>query len=262
MTSMLQEVGTTSMGKRYASSPPARIERLSGVGARAIIVAALGATAWWATARARAEQQLRVVLALERARHRVALDAANTCPITGLLLRQAWRAHAEAAFTNGTAVEIAFLDLDGFKDVNDTHGHDAGDTLLSTTAHRLRRHLPYDLLGRAGGDEFVAVTRRPTNWTTVDTELREPMHIHGTQIAIRASIGVAPTDDTLTNVLHHADSAMYHAKQAGGGVRKVGAAKHPIGTPRHREQPPSITAHKHHTNLRPRTAPTPTHQNG
>lgn len=120
---------------------------------------------------------------------------------------------------------MLFLDLDLFKQVNDTHGHRMGDVLLREVAQRIKRTLrQHDLAGRLGGDEFVVLLAdyesRETVHRVVDklrTEIESPYHVEGRSIRIRVSIGVAlyPRDtDDLLDLLHLADKAMYKNKLA------------------------------------------------
>ena len=124
------------------------------------------------------------------------------------------------------SVGIAFLDLDGFKDINDRYGHATGDEFLVAIARRLKSVLrDGDTLARIGGDEFVAVMTDLTNEQDCDPLLRrllqvaaEPVQIDGHPLQVSASIGVTlyPTDSSSSEQLvRHADQAMYLAKQAG-----------------------------------------------
>jgi len=121
---------------------------------------------------------------------------------------------------------VVFLDLDGFKNINDTLGHDWGDQLLKQIAHRIsaavRRN---DVVARQGGDEFtlllqgvnhvddvIAVTRK------ILTAVSEPVQLRETEFHVTASIGITifPLDDTdAEHLLRNADTAMYRAKDAG-----------------------------------------------
>lgn len=121
---------------------------------------------------------------------------------------------------------VLFVDLDHFKDINDSLGHDAGDQVLLAVAARLRGTLRQeDFISRVGGDEFVVVvpdTRGPSAVTTVAAKLlgslSEPYEIAGQPLALTPSIGIAtyPGDgETAETLLANADVAMYAAKQNG-----------------------------------------------
>lgn len=123
-------------------------------------------------------------------------------------------------------VAVLFLDLDDFKKINDTLGHDMGDKLLIETANRLGRLVrDRDTVGRLGGDEFLVLLGNLTNPTDAQTvaeniidELRKVFRIEGRELIITASIGIAvyPTDgENARTLLKNSDSAMYHAKDMG-----------------------------------------------
>ena len=123
---------------------------------------------------------------------------------------------------------LLFLDLDGFKQVNDTHGHAVGDEVLITTSMRLRTSLrPGDVAGRLGGDEFVIRLDNVDEETAVLVARRlaeavsEPIAIDGKHIAVGASIGIAMSGGgrDAKSLLAAADEAMYEAKGAQEGVR-------------------------------------------
>nr|WP_036569822.1 diguanylate cyclase [Nocardia sp. BMG51109] len=151
-------------------------------------------------------------------------------PLTGLANRSLVLARLAAAL--GTSEEqpvstVLFIDLDGFKAINDTLGHAIGDTVLQIVAQRLQRSLrDDDVVGRLGGDEFLVLLSghtRPADLDTLVARLRqsmaEPIIARGHRIHVDASIGITPLHpgDTRTPevVLHDADLAMYRAKPGG-----------------------------------------------
>jgi diguanylate cyclase (GGDEF)-like protein/PAS domain S-box-containing protein len=120
-------------------------------------------------------------------------------------------------------VTVLFVDLDGFKDINDAHGHAAGDEVLREVAARLVSVLrPNDTLARLGGDEFVVVLEGIDEVGArllerrITAVLADPLVVVGVEapLAVAASIGVAAAgpDETATEVLDRADAAMYQAK--------------------------------------------------
>lgn len=122
---------------------------------------------------------------------------------------------------------VCFLDLDGFKEVNDTHGHDAGDDVLRAVAQRLKENVrENDTVARLGGDEFVLVLTRMNDPAHCEQALQrilqvvgEPIVIGGSlTVQVSASMGVTifPADDSAPGILlEHADRAMYSAKYSG-----------------------------------------------
>lgn len=123
-------------------------------------------------------------------------------------------------------VAIMYMDLDGFKAVNDTYGHDAGDALLSTVARKVCAQLRRsDTMSRLGGDEFALVIPRLRDMdqcvdliSRVVSVCATPVAFEGHQLRVTASIGVTlyPQDDSDgESLLRHADQAMYRAKRAG-----------------------------------------------
>jgi diguanylate cyclase (GGDEF)-like protein len=118
------------------------------------------------------------------------------------------------------------LDIDHFKQVNDTKGHQAGDQILHGVAQRLKSCLrPYDLIGRYGGEEFVILlpdTALEHSLLVANRLLermrREPFEAVGLQLSITASLGVtisSETDSSLADIIKRADEAMYKAKKSG-----------------------------------------------
>jgi len=126
----------------------------------------------------------------------------------------------------GLSVAVVYLDLDGFKTINDTHGHGVGDELLVALAHRMKAALRNgDTLARIGGDEFVAVLVDMEAVTDAEPVLQrllqaaaDPVEVAAHRLQVSASIGVTvyPQDGAEVDLLlRHADQAMYQAKQAG-----------------------------------------------
>lgn len=151
-------------------------------------------------------------------------------PLTKLPNRSYWQEQAAKAVQRAareqTLLAIIFVDLDHFKNINDSLGHAEGDRLLKTVSERLGRALRQgDVLGRQGGDEFVVVLpslQSQENAAEVAqrmlTELSEPVMLGITEFTISASLGIAvfPEDgNDVTTLLKHADTAMYAAKEDG-----------------------------------------------
>lgn len=149
--------------------------------------------------------------------------------LTGLSNRQGFEAFLRSippSQVPGTA--MLYIDLDRFKPVNDTHGHAVGDLLLKAFAGRLVELVrPTDLVARLGGDEFVLVlTGLPgveAAQTTADRVVAaasEPFNLHGAEVQVGASVGVAMGgDDDWEGLLQRADAGLYKAKAAGRGRR-------------------------------------------
>jgi len=155
-------------------------------------------------------------------------------PLTGLANRSLVLSRLAGALGTSEDLPVStvlFIDLDGFKSINDTLGHAIGDTVLQIVAQRLQRSLRHDdVVGRIGGDEFLVLLSGRTLPIDLDTlvlrlrqAMAEPIIARGHRIHIDASIGVTPLRPgdprTPEAVLHDADVAMYRAKsvtQAGG----------------------------------------------
>jgi len=124
---------------------------------------------------------------------------------------------------------VMFLDLDGFKKINDTHGHATGDAVLKEVARRLSlRSRDEDTVCRNGGDEFLYLLVDPQGRENIERIVRmicaniaQPMAIGGLQLAVAASMGVAvypPDGATGDELIRNADTAMYRAKKNGRGA--------------------------------------------
>ncbi len=172
------------------------------------------------------EQYRNMIAALQLEAENHAL--AHTDPLTGLANRRAIMAaldEAEAEFARGgPAFGVALIDLDGFKAVNDDHGHHAGDFVLETVAERLRALKgPHDLPGRLGGDEFIILFHNLSG--SEDAALRAAHYLvnlggtcdlDGLTLTVRASLGYAAAPlhgETAQRLLHVADKALYAAKR-------------------------------------------------
>jgi diguanylate cyclase (GGDEF)-like protein len=164
-------------------------------------------------------------LANEKLRHMALHDALTNLPNRALLEQRAKEALDRIGRT-GTAFAMMFIDLDRFKLINDSLGHQAGDEVLSEVARRIRGRLRHeDTLSRLGGDEFVVLLGsmdRASDAGIVAQKIQacmtEPFRLKGAEMVISASIGIslAPQDgSSVAELLAHADIAMYHAKKLG-----------------------------------------------
>lgn len=165
-------------------------------------------------------------LILLKALHRAHHDPLTALPNRLVLDEQIKRAFA-ALKERQIAVAILFIDLDGFKQVNDTFGHAAGDHVLRTTAKRMNDCTrKSDTVSRVGGDEFVILMPDITNLGGVIRvaqklilSMNEPILFEKALLRISISVGMATSDQPrarATSLIEDADLAMYHAKQAGG----------------------------------------------
>ncbi|MEV4197667.1 putative bifunctional diguanylate cyclase/phosphodiesterase [Micromonospora globbae] len=180
------------------------------------------------TARAQAERALRDSEA--RFRHQATHDPLTDLPNRALFTERLTAALNEPG-RGAERIGLCFLDLDRFKVVNDTLGHQAGDRLLITVANRLRRALDGHLVARLGGDEFVVLVERTGGTDDVvavaDTALaavREPAIVDGTELTVTASLGIVERQiagTTPGHLLRAADSTMHWAKAAGGARWEV-----------------------------------------
>ena len=173
----------------------------------------------------------------EELAHQASHDALTGLPNRALLTEHLRVATAVARRT-GAPVAVLTLDLDGFKDINDEHGHSAGDRVLQHVAARLKAAVrPADMVARLGGDEFVVVIHPPESARTavavahrVREQIGGPSYLVGeASVDLSASIGltvVHPSDiDDPATLLAEADRGMYRAKRAGGDrVAVVGRA--------------------------------------
>ena len=168
-------------------------------------------------------------------------ETASRDVLTGLSNRRRFSHLLESglvtARAEGARLGLLFVDLDGFKLINDTLGHDAGDELLRGVSDRLSAVVgPHDAVGRFGGDEFTLIVRPTTEDASDHVQLMAERvleavtiahELEGRAVHLGASIGVAmfpEHGDSAVSLLRAADQAMYEAKQVGGGIRLAPAA--------------------------------------
>lgn len=191
---------------------------------RSVAVGALSACGATSMATWQRASSLKASLSLSQAANEAKID-----PLTGLVNRvELYRALDESismAKANQTVFGVLFLDLDRFKIVNDSLGHDAGDELLRIVADRLRAATrSTDVVARLGGDEFVVLCRGLLSADSVEAvagqvikRLSEPVSLNGRTQLISASVGVAVAsiDDerSADDLIRDADAAMYKAKR-------------------------------------------------
>lgn len=167
---------------------------------------------------------------LERIAH---YDPLTALPNRSLLADRLTQAMAQAR-RRGQRLALVYLDLDGFKAVNDAHGHAIGDLLLADVAGRMKRALREgDTVARLGGDEFVALLADLSVWDGSEelllmrllSSIALPLKTEGLSLKVSASIGVTYYPQALQvdsdELLHQADQAMYQAKLAGGNCFRV-----------------------------------------
>lgn len=177
----------------------------------------------------------------ERAQQDPLTGLPNRAGLTQLLAASMARADASSS----ASLAVCFIDLDGFKPINDAHGHDVGDKVLQSVAGRIRAIARQgDYLARLGGDEFVLVVHGLENIWEMEPVLSRLMHTMNTPLSVgpltlrlglSAGVALYPQDaKDLATLLDRADRAMYQAKHGGKGrwvMWQSVAAKAPIDTP-------------------------------
>jgi diguanylate cyclase (GGDEF)-like protein len=185
------------------------------------------AAAYILNAEARTELQDASVRSSEAALH----DSLTGLPNRALMLERLEHAFTRGLRTSGTCA-VLFVDLNRFKRVNDTYGHQVGDELLIAVAERLLTTLrPADTLARMSGDEFVILcedlddeARAVAIAARVDAALARPFMLSGTEVHMTASIGIAFTgreSNAPVDLIRDADLAMYQSKRKSAGRRQV-----------------------------------------
>jgi diguanylate cyclase (GGDEF)-like protein len=173
---------------------------------------------------------------LRHAAERMAHEASSYDDLTGLGNRRLFETRVDAVLARGGRCAVLFIDLDGFKPVNDTYGHATGDKLLRIVADRLRASARHpDDAARLGGDEFaLLVELRESDADAggflarrVLKSLREPVEIGGRRIEVGGTIGIAVGPDAgidAAALIHAADLAMYEGKRERRGSVTTHAA--------------------------------------
>jgi diguanylate cyclase (GGDEF)-like protein/PAS domain S-box-containing protein len=151
-------------------------------------------------------------------------------PLTGLSNRAYFDEGLEEAFSRASriahySVALFMIDLDGFKAINDTHGHASGDVVLKTIGERLMKRVRRgDIICRLGGDEFALIVEGiaplPVGLLAqnIIDEIRKPIEIGEIEVAVGCSIGISQypsTASVVTELVQQADVAMYHVKRNG-----------------------------------------------
>jgi diguanylate cyclase (GGDEF)-like protein/PAS domain S-box-containing protein len=184
------------------------------------------------------ERWIVVARELAAAAEFIGLGMAGHDPLTGLPDRRLFERRLDQALErmtrqDGYLFAVCFIDLDGFKAVNDSFGHLTGDRALCEIARRLTGCVrPGDVAARFGGDEFTVLVdnlRDAADATIVAQRilgrLQAPLAMDGRRIELKASIGVATSSGwskgSYAELLHRADRAMYRAKSLGGGAMAI-----------------------------------------
>ena len=229
--------GLATLRQVQAANPTIPIIVLSGVSDQALALQAVqnGAQDYLAKGQGQPEllaRSIRYAIERKRAEERL-MYLAQYDQLTGLVNRTLFRDRLVQAMARSNRLQqplgLMLLDLDRFKPVNDTMGHDVGDQVLKAVADRLRECVrEVDTVARMGGDEFTIILEglscvqdMATVARRITKSLTEPFHLREHRASIGVSIGITvyPSDDhEIDDLLKHADAAMYRAKQQGGSA--------------------------------------------
>jgi diguanylate cyclase (GGDEF)-like protein len=229
--------GLSTLRQMQAANPTIPIIVLSGFSDQTLAVEAVqsGAQDYLVKGQGQPEllaRSIRYAIERKRAEERLTY-LAQYDQLTGLVNRTLFRDRLIHAMARSKRLQqpmgLMLLDLDRFKAVNDTLGHDAGDQLLKAVADRLHECVrEVDTVARMGGDEFTIILEGLSNEDDlvvvarrITQSLSAPFNIQDQQTSIGVSIGITtyPADDhEIDDLLRHADAAMYRAKQRGGNA--------------------------------------------
>ena len=227
--------GLPAVKQVQATSPAIPVVVLSGVDDQALSLQAVqqGAQDYLAKGKGQPEllaRSIRYAIERKRAEERLTY-LAQYDQLTGLVNRTLFRDRLVQAMARSKRLQqclgLMLMDLDRFKAVNDTLGHDAGDQLLKAVADRFRSCVrEVDTVARMGGDEFIVILEGVSSERDITTvaqriteAIAEPFLIGDQQVLVGVSIGITvyPQDDQpIDELLKHADASMYRAKQQGG----------------------------------------------
>ena len=238
LTAALRRAGTGFVSGSYYTATPIRSSSwtLVLVADEEALTAPVHATshvAWLLFGAFAGAMVLLLVIGAAAVRNAVGLAHARRYDaLTGLRNRALFFEDVQATLDRREPAAVLFIDLDGFKPVNDTYGHATGDALLAEVAVRLTAAVrARDAAGRFGGDEFVVLCPGPAEQheiaavaERIQHAIQSPFLIEGRPISVGASIGIAlptPGTESAEALIHRADLAMYEAKDAGRGLTKI-----------------------------------------
>ncbi|MCP9455230.1 MAG: GGDEF domain-containing response regulator [Nitrospira sp.] len=239
--------GLTLLGQIQSANPRIPVIVLSGVSDQSIALQVIhaGAQDYLVKGRCRGEllaQSIRYAIERKRAEERLTY-LAQYDQLTGLVNRTLFRDRLLHAMARSKRLQqgigLMLLDLDRFKTVNDTWGHEAGDQVLRATADRIKACVrEVDTVARMGGDEFTVIVEGLSYEEDlahiaerIISSMIEPFCLLSGQAVIGVSIGITvyPLDDhDIDDLLRHADAAMYRAKQRGGNAFEFHVAAHSL----------------------------------